>query len=580
MAAAMHNSLSSSSSGATQPIPSNLLSRISMTATSDVAKSVEMVHTQKRSASEDDTPRPAKKRALSEGRNEIYGVEVPGDSFAPWLDDNLPCDVGASGEERLHHELSQFVAYIHPSENEREARRLLVARIETLLQSRWSDANVILFGSSATGLELTGGDIDLVVAFNHRLADPEKKRRLAAMGDVLRRSGITTWVNRIFSATVPIITFTSTEALGEVSVDISIRNDEDSGPRAIPVVKQFLETMGPSLRPLILAVKAFLSLRDLNDASQSTLSSYAITILCISFLQRNPSRRPQAFLDDPLGNKALGVLLMDFFRHYGHDFSYATHYISVTDKGIFTKRSKNWEQKGQAVLAVQCLLNPDKNITRGCSKIHLIVEAFKEADYTLQNALLSVPHESSTSLLSGIYEVPQEMDAKRRALEDAVISGSFEKAAAACTAGRAEGSTRSVSGGVALATRIGAGARSLPSNPARSMSGNRGTPRQSQGGQGGQSWMNQNQGSIQQLPILRWRDSQFNFQPQPSNYPPMSFTPQVDPMFLGFQNRPQQQAFGYGHNQGNYNNGYNNNYYVPQHRQNGGQYSHEGSLRR
>lgn len=118
----------------------------------------------------------------------------------------------------------------------------------------------------------------------YQLSDVEKKRRLGAIGDALRRSGMTTWVNRIFGARVPIITFATTEELGEISVDISIRNDEDAGPRAIPLIKQFLVDL-PALKPLILAVKAFLSLRDLNDASQSTLSSYAITLLCISFLQ-------------------------------------------------------------------------------------------------------------------------------------------------------------------------------------------------------------------------------------------------------------------------------------------------------
>lgn len=52
----------------------------------------------------------------------------------------------------------------------------------------------------------------------------------------------------------------------------------------------------------------------------------------IAYLQRNPARRPQKSLDEPLAEKSLGTLLMDFFRHYGHDFSYATHYISVSGR--------------------------------------------------------------------------------------------------------------------------------------------------------------------------------------------------------------------------------------------------------
>lgn len=80
----------------------------------------------------------------------------------------------------------------------------------------------------------------------------------------------------------------------------------------------------------------------------------------IAYLQRNPARRPQKSLDEPLAEKSLGTLLMDFFRHYGHDFSYATHYISVSGRDIFLKAEKNWIPKANnpAVLAVQCMLNP------------------------------------------------------------------------------------------------------------------------------------------------------------------------------------------------------------------------------
>lgn len=116
------------------------------------------------------------------------------------------------------------------------------------------------------------------------MSEQDKKQRLLAIGDLIRKARMTTWVNRILGARVPIIAFETVRELGGISVDISIRNDEDSGPRAIPVVKQYLQDM-PSLRTLIHAVKAFLSLRELNDASQNTLSSYAITIMCISFLQ-------------------------------------------------------------------------------------------------------------------------------------------------------------------------------------------------------------------------------------------------------------------------------------------------------
>ncbi|KAI5121858.1 hypothetical protein M0805_003291 [Coniferiporia weirii] len=547
----------------------SLLSRISPKSGSKKVAALEISSSSrvlKRRASDDEETRPSKRRAYSNDAEEKAHPSQQA-AFAPWLDGSVIHDADASREDRMHDELIQFVAYISASEKEREARRMLVERIEALLRTRWQDVKVTLFGSSATGLELTGGDIDLVIAFNpsFKLADPERKRRLTIIGDILRRSGVTTWVNRIFGARVPIITFTTIEALGELSVDISIRNDEDSGPRAIPIVKQFLEDM-PALRPLVHAIKAFLSLQDLNDASQGTLSSYAITIMCISFLQRNPARRAQALFDEPVENKALGILLMDFFRHYGHDFSYATHYISVTEKGIFTKKLKNWEHKGSAVLAVQCMLNPDNNITRGCSKICLIVDAFKQAYHTLQTTSYSTSENAPISLLNQIYTVPEEVDAKRNELEKSVDSGAFARAVTSCST--ESNGTRSVSGGVALTTRVGSHNRESPMR----LGPGPAVPWNATGAvHGGQAWS----GGIQPLPVLHYRDNQlqaapqfqFQFQSQPQIFPGMNFLPQMQagPTFFGYQNNVRQH---FGHGYGHYN---NNHYQQSAQRRNGGQ---------
>lgn len=138
-------------------------------------------------------------------------------------------------------------------------------------------------------------------------------------------------------------------------------------------------------------------------------------------------------LASPYDQKSLGTLLMDFFRHYGHDFSYATHYVSVSGKSIFTKKSKNWDLNNgsSAVLAVQCILNSgetlmlitsfnmelwllrssflDNNITKGCNKIALIVEAFKEALHSLQTAPIDTLSDERSSVLCDIFEVSEEV---------------------------------------------------------------------------------------------------------------------------------------------------------------------------
>ncbi|KAL5519343.1 hypothetical protein ACEPAH_1026 [Sanghuangporus vaninii] len=476
--------------------------------------------------------------------------------LAPWMKAFNEPETEVTREEWLHDELLQFVDYITPNKREREARSILVAQIEKLLKSRWLDAEVTMFGSSVTGLDLTGGDIDLVVSFDaiHSMSELDRKARLAAMGDILKRSGMTIWVNRIFGAKVPIITFTTIRELGEITIDISIRNGEDAGVRVIPLIKQYLADL-PALRPLIIAVKAFLSLRDLNDASQGTLSSYAITLLCISFLQRNPTGRPKKHLDDPHTAKSLGLLLMDFFRYYGHDFPYATHYVSVSERDVLPKKLKSWgvKRSNPAVLAVQCILNPENNITRGCSKISLIIEQFKEA----LDILLNVSFKRATavnSLLSRIYEIPEEDQTRRTLIDESVDSGAFSHVANSCS-GEISTTTRTISGGVlvnrsdrqrrnnhagnesGLLMRLGPGAMQVPTSRSTAQ-------------------------AVQQLPALRWshgrgqrqpgpdlRNSQFNFQPQSGHYQVPRANPvprgQIEPGATAQQIYPSHQSKGY-----------------------------------
>jgi DNA polymerase sigma len=69
---------------------------------------------------------------------------------------------------------------------------------------------------------------------------------------------------------------------GSFNVDIGINNTD--GLRAITIVNEYLSKM-PALRSLIFIVKGFLSQRNLNNAAYGGLGSYAVILMCISFLQ-------------------------------------------------------------------------------------------------------------------------------------------------------------------------------------------------------------------------------------------------------------------------------------------------------
>ena len=69
-------------------------------------------------------------------------------------------------------------------------------------------------------------------------------------------------------------------------MDISIRDtsQDDAGLKAIPIVKDFLETL-PALRPLLIVTKMLLKSKGLNSAAGGSLSSYAVTNICANYLQ-------------------------------------------------------------------------------------------------------------------------------------------------------------------------------------------------------------------------------------------------------------------------------------------------------
>lgn len=128
-------------------------------------------------------------------------------------------------------------------------------------------------------------------------------RILWQLSSRLRSSGITADCQVISHARVPIVKVDTIRGLGEssdallsyilaevllASLKFDLNINSDNGLKAVPVIKQYIDDM-PALRPLVLAIKAFLSTRGLNSAATGGLSSYATICSTIGFLKVNSS---------------------------------------------------------------------------------------------------------------------------------------------------------------------------------------------------------------------------------------------------------------------------------------------------
>jgi len=87
---------------------------------------------------------------------------------------------------------------------------------------------------------------------------------------------------------------------------------------------------------LLLILKCFLKARQLNETYHGGVSSFLLTIMVTSHLQRQYKRFGRQTEVD------LGKHLIDFFELYGTLFNYEDVGISIRT-GYFTKEARGWE---------------------------------------------------------------------------------------------------------------------------------------------------------------------------------------------------------------------------------------------
>ncbi|KAJ7213560.1 hypothetical protein GGX14DRAFT_619000 [Mycena pura] len=355
-------------------------------------------------------------------RKRSPGPEVSVDPhvLTPWLA-SMPNTLFTSAEQRLHHEIVAYVAFMQATPQEQTARTNLLAVLKNALHPCFPGGELRLHGSVTTGLCLPMGDIDIALVTHQEVPAAHKKQVLFRMSGALKSARLTNDVLVNFRARVPIVTFKSLPEYGPLSVDIGINNTD--GLRAIEVVNGYLAQM-PALRPLIFVVKGFLAQRNLNNPAHGGLGSYAVTCMCISFLQLNPGKRPQDYVDKPTETESLGALLADFLLYYGICYPYATLYISVTESRLLPKDSAEWiTNKTPNGLAIQCLVNPENDVGKAACRIDAIRSAFKTGYETILQLSLEDP-----SVLGPLVSLKQSTLDHRAHIQQLVDSGKLATA--------------------------------------------------------------------------------------------------------------------------------------------------------
>jgi len=240
------------------------------------------------------------------------------------------------------------------------------------LRPEWS---VEKFGSSANGFGTAGADLDVTIVRKRQQRYCEEELDAAAaaqeLQDILqpllqghRRFAV---VQEIYGAKVPICKLRFEHCL---EVDVSCHNLR--ALRNTRLLNAYSE-MSPSLHELVVAVKIWAKAHGVCGAAERNLSSYALTLMAIYFLQLElqiqlPCLPVDAFELGKLGRgdrrvaklqntwkdprPPVQALLVGFFQFYISNFAWGSEVVSVrlgrrssVDSSDFEALSHRWTQR-------------------------------------------------------------------------------------------------------------------------------------------------------------------------------------------------------------------------------------------
>ncbi|CAH8646447.1 unnamed protein product [Heterobilharzia americana] len=309
----------------------------------------------------------------------------------------------------LHNEMKDFIDYISPNPEEQFVREVVVAKVKDVVYGLWPNCQVDVFGSFKTGLYLPTSDIDMVI-FGQWDALP-----LHTLEQALSRSGISSEIKVLDKATVPIVKMTDKET--ELRVDISF--NMTNSVRAAELIKTFIKNY-PCLPYLVFVLKQFLLQRSLNEVWTGGLSSYALILMCVSFLQQ--SSRPEVSIDDI----NIGILLVEFFELYGRHFNYLNAAIRVTNGGCYVRKEvvqQNMERGLRpSLLCIEDPLCPGNDVGRRSYCALQVKQAFEYAYVVLSSAVLPHYHflhcNTDVSVLGRIIRVSKKSIEFRQRIQE------------------------------------------------------------------------------------------------------------------------------------------------------------------
>lgn len=243
----------------------------------------------------------------------------------------------------------QFV--IKKRDNYIEMNEKILDKIQNNINKINTNFKAKLYGSRATNLFLMWSDIDVVICNekrNKKIKEEINKEEeietedniedikydfLEKLNELLNND--ITFVENIKylnKAKIPIIKIKTTKEYNNIMIDITLQSKDHFGLKCVNLVKKLLKEYD-ILETLLFPLKTMLKLSELNDPYNGGLSSYALILMIVYFLEYQKKIKKEINKDN------VGSLFYEFLFFYGGRMD--TNYIDINNINNSMKINKN-----------------------------------------------------------------------------------------------------------------------------------------------------------------------------------------------------------------------------------------------
>jgi hypothetical protein len=272
------------------------------------------------------------------------------------IEEYSPKDIDGKYFEKLENELSNSVKRILPHKSDSKQRKSLTNHLSRTLGKKFKASEVKSFGSSVTGLNIKGGDLDLCFV----IPDANQKNTIVNMAKVLRGQGMEN-VQTITNAIVPILKFKDPRS--GIRTDISVNNT--LALHNTELLRRY-SRVDRKVSDFIRLVKYWAFHRNISNPFEGTLSSYAWTILALNYLISegiipNLQDTEEKLFIEINGNEydismrssedikltkemSLSAMICGFFEFYSN-WDWSSDVISIRNSGKLSREEIDWEHE-------------------------------------------------------------------------------------------------------------------------------------------------------------------------------------------------------------------------------------------